>query len=68
MERRGSLHLYKRMERHGPVPRKEGAKSSTHTNIHSLLYERQLTERHNSEMEEKKKKKKKSCLLSDGQR
>lgn len=30
------LHLYKRMERrHGLVPRKEGAKSSTHTNIHT---------------------------------
>lgn len=31
------------MERHGPVPRKEGAKSSTHTNIHTHTRTRKET-------------------------
>lgn len=51
------LHLYKRMERrHGLVPRKEGAKSSTHTNIHTHTRTRK---------KRKTKKKRENILTSD---
>lgn len=52
------LHLYKRMERrHGLVPRKEGAKSSTHTNIHTHTRTRKKRKT--------KKKKRENILTSD---